>query len=56
MLRDLKVAGVDISEREQRRNVLLALPAGDEKWKPFITMMTHNESIKLLLKSPSTMS
>jgi len=26
--------------------VLRALPAGDEKWKPFITMVIHNESIK----------
>ena len=54
MLRDLKAAGVDISEREQQSNVLLALPAGDESWKPFITMMTHNENIKTLLRLPST--
>jgi len=26
--------------------VLRALPAGDDRWKPFITMMTHNENIK----------
>ena len=46
MLRDLKAAGVHIFEREQRTNVFRALPTRDEKWKPFITMMTHNESIK----------
>jgi len=46
MLRDLKAAGVDIFEREQRTNVLRALPAGDDRWKPFVTMMTHNENIK----------
>jgi len=56
MLRDLKGASVDISEREQRTNVLRTLPAGDNRWKPFITMMTHNENIKILLKSPSTSS
>ena len=50
MLRDLKAAGVDISEREQRTNVLRALPAGDDRWKPFITMMTHNENIKTFAK------
>ena len=46
MLRDLKAAGVDISEREQWMNVLRALLTEDDRWKPFINVMTHNENIK----------
>jgi len=31
-------------------HVLRALPAGDDRWKSFITMMTHNENIKTFSK------
>jgi len=50
MLQDLKAAGVDISERAQWTNVLRALPAGDERWKPLITMKTRNENIKTFVE------
>ena len=54
MLRDMKVASVDISKREQETNVLRVLLTGDDRWKTFIIMMTHNEISKPALRSQST--
>jgi len=46
MVRDLKVAGEEISKEEQVLNVIRVLPSQPDHWKNVKLFMTHSEYMK----------